>query len=282
MVPGKLPANAPCHPLLISYRHNAAWMRSVLQAISGASGVKSSAPEPLCSRRIHTNGSARFREHRERATAITEENCGRRYKGNQRIYQAQPLQPGQAEVRLDGQYGNGVIVADLAGLAYVMRGKDYDLLDLELVQARLAQLPNQQTTHPNTGTSRALFDFSDLSLSPTGPRTRVIVAMHQAAPTKAPVGTTRGELVYELFYTGLLPSAFTPADVVALYLHRGAFETVLADEDKEQDPDRWCSHTAWGRSSSSFSRNGCGTCAWNWVMCSIPRLCVRRNLLLPR
>lgn len=41
--------------------------------------------------------------------------------------------------------------------------------------------------------------------------------------------------------------AFTPADVVALYLHRGAFEIVLSDEDQEQDPDRWCSHTAWGQ-----------------------------------
>ena len=40
---------------------------------------------------------------------------------------------------------------------------------------------------------------------------------------------------------------FTPADVVALYLHRGAFEITLADEDQEQDPDRWCSHTAWGQ-----------------------------------
>src|SRR5205823_12536967 len=31
------------------------------------------------------------------------------------------------------------------------------------------------------------------------------------------------------------------------YLHRGAFETTLADEDQEQDPDRWCSHTASGQ-----------------------------------
>jgi hypothetical protein len=61
------------------------------------------------------------------------------------------------------------------------------------------------------------------------------------------VGTTRGESVYELFYTALPQGAFTPADVVALYLHRGAFETVLADEDEEQDSDRWCSHTAWGQ-----------------------------------
>jgi len=150
-------------------------------------------------------------------------------------------------IRLDGQYGNGAIVADLAGLAYIMRGKDYDLLDLETVQARLAQPPDQQTTHPETGTCRALFDFPDLALSPAGPRTRVIVAAHPAAPTKAPVGTTRSEVVYELFYTVLPPGAFTPADVVALYLHRGAFETVLSDEDKEQAPDRWCSHSAWGQ-----------------------------------
>jgi hypothetical protein len=30
-------------------------------------------------------------------------------------------------------------------------------------------------------------------------------------------------------------------------LHRGAFEPQLSDEDTEQDPDRWCSHSAWGQ-----------------------------------
>jgi hypothetical protein len=161
--------------------------------------------------------------------------------------QAQSVPLSQAVARLDGQYGNGAILADLAGLAYVMRGKDYDLLDLPYVQARLAQPPDQQTTHPETGTCRALFDFPNLSLSPTGPRTRVIVAAWEAPDSPVKVGTTRGENVYELFYTALPVGAFTPADVVALYLHRGAFETVLADEDKEQEPDRWCSHSAWGQ-----------------------------------
>jgi hypothetical protein len=159
--------------------------------------------------------------------------------------QAVPLS--QAVVRLDGQYGNGAIVADLAGLAYIMRGKDYDLLDLESVQARLAQPPDQQITHPEPGTSRTLFDFPELRLSPAGPCTRVIVATHPTTTAPAPVGTTRGEMVYELFYTALPTSAFTPADVVNLYLHRGAFECVLADEDLEQDSDRWCSHAAWGQ-----------------------------------
>jgi hypothetical protein len=161
--------------------------------------------------------------------------------------EAQSVPLSQAVVRLDGQYGNGAIVADLAGLGYVMRGKDYALLDAPEVQARLALPPDQQTTHPETGTCRALFDCPDLPLTPTGPGIRVIVATHPATATSAKVGTTRGEVVYEFFYTTLPVGAFTPADVVALYLHRGAFETVLSDEDQEQDPDRWCSHTACGQ-----------------------------------
>jgi len=47
--------------------------------------------------------------------------------------------------------------------------------------------------------------------------------------------------------TCLPPSAFTPADVLDLYLHRGGFEIVLSDEDKEQNFDRWCSYTACGQ-----------------------------------
>jgi hypothetical protein len=81
-----------------------------------------------------------------------------------------------------------------------MRGKDYDLLDLSQVQLRLAQPPNQRTTHSETETCRALFDYPDLLLIPAGSRTRVIIATHPANETKAPVGTTRGEMVYELFF----------------------------------------------------------------------------------
>ena len=66
----------------------------------------------------------------------------------------------------------------------------------------------------------------------------MIVATHPATAIAAPIGTTRGEVVYELFFTALPQVAFTAADVVDLYLHRGAFETVLADQ--ELDPDRWC------------------------------------------
>ena len=75
----------------------------------------------------------------------------------------------------------------------------------------------------------------------------MIVATHPAGQKKSPVGVTRAGVVYELFFTTLPQQAFTACDVVELYLHRGAFEPALADEDEEQDPDRWCSHSAWGQ-----------------------------------
>src|SRR5258706_1622284 len=46
------------------------------------------------------------------------------------------------------------------------------------------------------------------------------------------------------FLASLTPPA---VDVVALYLHRGAYAPALADEDQEQDPDRWCSHSPVGQ-----------------------------------
>jgi len=162
---------------------------------------------------------------------------------------SQQIPLNRAILRLDGQYGDYAIAIDLdkSGLAYVMRGKDYDLLDLPEIQARLALSPDQETTHPETGTRRALFDCPDVLLTPVGPRVRVIVATHPETASPARVGTTRDGMVYELFLTVLPQRAFTPADVVDLYLHRGAFETVLSDEDAEQDPDRWCSYTACGQ-----------------------------------
>lgn len=43
------------------------------------------------------------------------------------------------------------------------------------------------------------------------------------------------------------PEAFLPSDVLDLYFQRGGFESSLADEDQEQDADRWCSHTPAGQ-----------------------------------
>lgn len=153
----------------------------------------------------------------------------------------------QAILRLDGQYGTAAVLSDLAGLTYVTRGKDYHLLKRAEVQARLHLPEDHQLAHPESGTVRTLYDCPDLSLGTSGKPCRLVVATHPAGAVKSRVGVTRSGVVYELFLTNLPQNAFTAADVVALYLHRGAFETALADEDQEQDPDRWCSHAACGQ-----------------------------------
>jgi hypothetical protein len=149
--------------------------------------------------------------------------------------------------RLDGQYGTGAVLSDLAGHAYVTRGKDYRLLDRVEVQARLHLPPDQHLTQPESGICRALYDCPDQSLGKAGKRVRIIIATHPAGEARSRVGLTRSGVVYELFLTNLPQSAFTATDSVALYLHRGAFENALADEDQEQDPDRWCSHSTYGQ-----------------------------------
>jgi hypothetical protein len=153
-------------------------------------------------------------------------------------------------LRLDGQYGNGAIISDLDNFSYVTRGKDYGLLDHAAIQARLHLPADQHLNSAESGICRALYDGPDQRLDESGPLVRVIVATHPA-PTrkkkKRQVGRIRDGVVYELFWTNLPQNAFTASDVVSLYLHRGAFETALEDEDIEQDPDRWCSHSAWGQ-----------------------------------
>ena len=157
------------------------------------------------------------------------------------------LPPERALLRLDGQYGTGAVLADLAGFAFVMRGKDYAVLDHPFVQARLHLPPDQLQRRPESQLVRSLYDCPDVPVGPEGVHCRVVVATHPAGTQKSRIGVTRSGIVYELFFTDLPPHAFTVSDVVELYLHRGAFEPALADEDAEQDPDRWCSQSPSGQ-----------------------------------
>ena len=134
-----------------------------------------------------------------------------------------------ALLRLDGQYGTGAVLADLAGLCSVMRGKDYQLLDRAEVQARLHRPADGSFTRPESELVRTLYDCPDVPVGSTGQRCRVIVATHPTGKTKSRVGVERGGIAYSLFLTKLPQQAFTASDVVALYLHRGAFEPTLAD-----------------------------------------------------
>jgi hypothetical protein len=181
-------------------------------------------------------GNGRYREELRKALA----SIGRYLRAHQ-------LSPEHTLLRLDGQYGTGAVLADLAGFAFVTRGKEYTVLDHPLVQARLHLPPDLVQQRPESQTVRSLYDCPQVPVGPEGVLCRVIVATHPATTKKSPVGVTRAGVVYELFFTALPQRGFTASDVVELYLHRGAFESALSDEDREIDPDRWCSHSAWGQ-----------------------------------
>jgi len=170
--------------------------------------------------------------------------------------------PEMALVRLDGQYGDATVIAQLilAGVYFVTRGRGYLLLEHPQIQRVLAHPPTASVTRMNTGQVVELFEGGWLELGEGLPQVRVIVARHPApAPGKdIAVGKRVGEWVYELFLTTLPIDGFLVEDVLDLYHGRGAFETVLADEDVEEDPDRWCSYTERGQELWQIA------CQWVW------------------
>ena len=167
-----------------------------------------------------------------------------------------------ALARLDGQYGDAAVVAQimLANIHVVTRGRGYQLLEHPQLRGVLAHPPTACVTRLNTGEVVELFDGGWLPLGEGLPRVRVIVARHPAPPPgkSVTVGKRIDEWVYELFLTDLDADGFLAEDVLDLYHGRGAFEAVLSDEDVEEDPDRWCSYTPCGQELWQVA------CQWVW------------------
>lgn len=90
------------------------------------------------------------------------------------------LPPASVLLRLDGLYGDAAPLLDVlsAGLGMIARSRDYTLLDLAVVQQALARAPDQVSTHPESGMTRALYDCPTVPLTPTGPEVRLVVATH--------------------------------------------------------------------------------------------------------
>jgi hypothetical protein len=156
----------------------------------------------------------------------------------------------RALLRLDGQYGNGAVLSDVASFAFVTRGKDYHLLDHPLIQARLHLPPDQFQQRPESQMERSLYDCPEIPVGPEGMPYRVIVATHSAGKKKSPIGVTRAGVVYELFFTNLPQHAFTVCDVVELYFPRSPMSLMDREDDEnelEEERDRrveiernWC------------------------------------------
>ena len=120
-----------------------------------------------------------------------------------RYQAAHHLPKERALLRLDGQYGTGAVLSDLAGFAFVTRGKDYTVLDHPLVQARLHLPPDQVQQRPESQSVRSRDLCPQVPVGPQGVLCRVVVATHPAGNKKSSVGVTRAGVVYELFFTNL-------------------------------------------------------------------------------
>lgn len=72
-----------------------------------------------------------------------------------RYLTAYQLEASRTLLRLDGQYGNGAVLSDVAGFTFVTRGKDYHLLDHPRIQARLHLPPDQVQQRPRSVRWRA-------------------------------------------------------------------------------------------------------------------------------
>jgi len=77
-------------------------------------------------------GNGRYREELRKGLSVIG-----RYLAAHHLPQERTL------LRLDGQYGTGAVLSDMAGFAFVTRGKEYTALDHPLVQARLHLPPDQ-------------------------------------------------------------------------------------------------------------------------------------------
>lgn len=102
-------------------------------------------------------GNGQYRQELRRAVEAIGRYCA-----------AHQLPQDRALLRLDGQYGTGAVLADLAGFSFVMRGKDYTVLDRAEIQSRLHLPADQQFSRPESDLVRALYDCPDVPVGPDG------------------------------------------------------------------------------------------------------------------
>jgi hypothetical protein len=172
---------------------------------------------------------------------------------------AKSLDSNSAIVRLDGAYGwvRTAYICQKNQIGYLMRCRDYSLLDKLNIVEILKTLSPQPFLQVDSSKERLLYDcgfvvwnFVDKSKQLNFTlKTRLIVAVSDLASSmkKPEVGKLIGKQVYELFCTDRSSEQLTASDVVSLYFARGGFEQTLSQEDREQDPDRFCSQNQSGQ-----------------------------------
>jgi hypothetical protein len=117
-----------------------------------------------------------------------------------------------ALARLDGQYGDAVVVAQilLAHMHVVTRGRGYQLLAHPQIQRVLAHPPTARVSRVSSDEVVELFDGGWLPLGEGLPDIRVMVARHPVPPAGklVTVGKRIDAWIYELFLTDLAADGF--------------------------------------------------------------------------
>ena len=169
------------------------------------------------------------------------------------------LPPEQGIVRVDGQYGDASVIADIiaTGMQVIVRKRGFHILDQPQVQAALMHDPVATIVTRESQVTYELFDLPDTILDDHMPPVRLLLTRRAWHGETISVGKVMGEWVYEQYVTTLPRTGFLATDVLDLYQGRGAFEGTLADEDREGDPDRWCSLSSCGQD--------CWQVMWQWV-----------------
>jgi hypothetical protein len=108
------------------------------------------------------------------ATVETLEELRKALAAIDRYLTAYQLPPERTLLHIFGQYGTGAVLADLAGFAFVARGKDYTVLDHPLVQARLHLPPDQFQQRPESQVVRSLYDCPAVPVGSEGVLCRVV------------------------------------------------------------------------------------------------------------
>ncbi|MCP6759966.1 MAG: hypothetical protein NHB32_14690 [Fischerella sp. CENA71] len=131
------------------------------------------------------------------------------------------------------------------GLGYVMRCRDYHLLEHLDVQARIKSAASRDWQTVNGNDFQKMLDIGyieELGRGYSAPMRLIVVRTPEKLHPNRVGKSLKGE-VYELFMTSQSASSLNASDVLNLYYGRGGFERRLFEEDEEQQMDRWCSWT---------------------------------------
>src|SRR5260221_1416740 len=144
MAPARLLANEPYRGQRIGPLRNVVCASCVPPPTRGASVGKSCARATVLQAHTHqwlatfgNPGNGEYRAELRRAVTVIQCYRETHHHPEERVL-----------LRLDGQYGTGAVLTDLAGLPFVMRGKEYHLLKRAEIQTSLDLPADQHLTHP--------------------------------------------------------------------------------------------------------------------------------------